>query len=89
MNVELETFITQLRKAGIPYTRALQDFRRQFLVTLLSRHNGNQCAVARELGVHRNTIKREIDELGIDPLQIRAHVRRSTQQNVYPIGKLD
>jgi Fis family transcriptional regulator, factor for inversion stimulation protein len=69
---ELESFIVQLRSVGVPYSQALHDFRKQFIWTLLARHHGNQCKAAKELGVHRNTIKRMLNELGIDPKEFRA-----------------
>ena len=72
MNGELESFITQLRIAGVPYSQAVHAFRKQFIWTMLVHHHGNQCKAAKELGVHRNTIKRMLDELGIDPNEFRA-----------------
>ena len=72
MSGELESFIMQLRRAGIPYLEAVQAFRKQFIWTLLVRHHGNQCKAAKDLGVHRNTIKRMMNELGIDPNEFRA-----------------
>ena len=52
----------QLRSAGAPYSQAVHALRKQF----------NQCKVAKELGVHRNTIKRILNELGIDRNEFRA-----------------
>jgi Fis family transcriptional regulator, factor for inversion stimulation protein len=69
---ELESLIVQLRTAGVPYSQAVHVFRKQFISTLLTRHHGNQCKAAKELGVHRNTIKRMLKELGIDPNDFRA-----------------
>ena len=63
MSSELESFIVQLRSAGVPYSRAVHDFRKQFIWTLLARHHGNQCKAAKALGVHRNTIKHMLNEL--------------------------
>jgi Fis family transcriptional regulator, factor for inversion stimulation protein len=64
---ELESFIVQLRSAGVPYPQAVHDFRKQFIWTLLARHHA-----AKELGVHRNTIKHMLNDLGIDPNEFRA-----------------
>jgi len=72
MSGELESFIVQLRSAGVPYSQAVHDFRKQFIWTLLARHHGNQCKAAKAIGVHRNTIKRMLNELGIDPNEFRA-----------------
>jgi Fis family transcriptional regulator, factor for inversion stimulation protein len=62
----------QLRSAGVPYSQAVHDFRKQFIWTLLARHHGNQCKAAKALGVHRNTIKHMLNKLGIDPNEFRA-----------------
>ena len=79
-NVDLETFISQLCRTGIFYTQAVYEFRRQFLMTLLLHHRGNQCAVAKALGVHRNTVRRQLDELGIDPFQARPQYKRGGKE---------
>ena len=79
VNVDLEDFVSQLRRAGIRYNQAVHDFRKQFILTLLLRHRGNQCAVAKQLGVHRNTMRRIVDELGIDPFQTRPQYNRTKE----------
>lgn len=71
MSGELESFILQLRRAGVSYSQAVHDFRKQFIWTLLARHHGNQGKAAKELGVHRNTLKHMLNELGIDPHEFR------------------
>lgn len=40
VNVDLEAFVSQLRRAGIGYDQAVHDFRKQFILTLLLRHRG-------------------------------------------------
>ncbi len=40
---------------------------RQRIVTVLEQSEGNVSAAARELGVHRNQLRRWLDRFGIDP----------------------
>jgi DNA-binding NtrC family response regulator len=46
------------------------------VLEVLASHRGNQCKAAKELGVHRNTLSRTLEELGIDPTQTRMSLKR-------------
>ena len=52
---ELHSLVTQMHSAGVPYTEALRQFKRRYLLEVLAHHKGNQCKAAEELGMHRNT----------------------------------
>jgi Fis family transcriptional regulator, factor for inversion stimulation protein len=43
---------------------------------VLEENRGNQCKAARQLGMHRNTLSRTMQELKIDVRSVRAGVRR-------------
>jgi Fis family transcriptional regulator, factor for inversion stimulation protein len=73
---ELESLVTQMHEGGITYTEAVREFKKRYLMQVLASHRGNQCKAAKELGMHRNTLSRTIAELNIDPLQIRAGLKR-------------
>jgi DNA-binding NtrC family response regulator len=45
----------------------LAEFKRQLIRRELRRFKGNQQATADALRIHRNTLGRNCDELGIDP----------------------
>ncbi|MCA9484377.1 MAG: sigma-54-dependent Fis family transcriptional regulator [Nitrospina sp.] len=47
---------------------------------LLRRFNGNQVATAKALGINRNTLKRKIDALDIEPKKGRDNPKPSTRQ---------
>lgn len=51
---------------GMNYESAMLAFERSFITLTLARHRGNQCKAAREMGMHRNTLRRKIAELSID-----------------------
>lgn len=46
---------------------SMNAYKRELIVCALVRRKGNQCAAADELGIHRNTLSRDCDVLGIDP----------------------
>lgn len=48
-------------------SEAMHAFKRQYIIAALAKCKGNQCAAADELGIHRNTLSRDCDVLGIDP----------------------
>ncbi len=73
---ELDAIVTQMHTAGVSYTEAVRQFKRRYLVEVLSRHRGNQCKAAEELGMHRNTLSRTMAELDLDSAQIRTGARR-------------
>jgi DNA-binding NtrC family response regulator len=63
-------------KSGILYSEAVREFKKRFIITVLQENHGNQCKAARELGMHRNTLSRTIEELKIDMRNVRDGVRR-------------
>ncbi len=73
---ELESLVTQMHTGGITYTEAVREFKKRFILEVLASHRGNQCKAAKELGVHRNTLSRTLEELGIDPTQTRLSLKR-------------
>jgi DNA-binding NtrC family response regulator len=78
---ELDNLITQMHAGGITYDEAVREFKRRFILEVLSSHRGNQCKAAKELGVHRNTLSRILAELKIDPGQVRTAQRRPPQRD--------
>lgn len=76
MKRELDNLVTQMHAGGITYTEAVREFKRRFLMEVLSHHKGNQCKAAKELGMHRNTLSRTMAELDLDPSQIRGNLKR-------------
>jgi Fis family transcriptional regulator len=73
---ELDNLVLQMHAAGVGYTDAVREFKKQYILEVLSRHRGNQCKAAEELGMHRNTLSRTLSELGMDSTQIRQGMRR-------------
>jgi DNA-binding NtrC family response regulator len=68
---QLEALVQQMYRSNILYSEAVREFKRRFIATVLEDSKGNQCKAARQLGMHRNTLSRTIDELKIDVRQFR------------------
>jgi Fis family transcriptional regulator len=73
---QLEALVMQMYKSGILYSEAVREFKKRFIITVLQESHGNQCKAARELGMHRNTLSRTIEELKIDMRAVRDGTRR-------------
>ena len=76
MRDQLEALILQMYKSNILYSEAVREFKKRFILTVLEENRGNQCKAARELGMHRNTLSRTMQELKIDVRPHAAHIRR-------------
>lgn len=76
MKDQLEALIFQMYRSNILYSEAVREFKKRFIVTVLEENRGNQCKAARELGMHRNTLSRTMQELKIDVRQLREGAKR-------------
>lgn len=76
MKEQLETLILQMYKSNILYSEAVREFKKRFILTVLEENKGNQCKAARQLGMHRNTLSRTMQELKIDVRQLRVGAKR-------------
>ncbi len=59
-------FGTNLPPDGL-YDRILEDVERPLLVATMAAVRGNQLRAARLLGINRNTLRKKLNDLGIDP----------------------
>jgi DNA-binding NtrC family response regulator len=51
---------------GILFTDAVSEFERRFIKRMLEKNNGNHSKAAAALGIHRNTLSRKVDGMGLD-----------------------
>jgi DNA-binding NtrC family response regulator len=63
---QLDTLISQLVEHGIAYEDAVCEFEKRFIRKVLEKSNGNRSKAAHALGIHRNTLSRKMDDLGLD-----------------------
>jgi Fis family transcriptional regulator len=73
---QLEALVLQMYKSNILYSEGVREFKKRFILTVLQENKGNQCSAARELGMHRNTLSRTLNELKIDVRQMRDVTKR-------------
>ncbi len=66
MKEELETLVGQMMERGILLDEALTEFKKRFIRRALERARGNQSRAAKELGIHRNTLSRLVEEYKLD-----------------------
>ena len=85
MKDQLEALILQMVRSNILYSEAVREFKKRFIVTVLEENRGNQCKAARELGMHRNTLSRTMQELKIDVRPLRDGAKRPPR-SARPIG---
>ncbi len=62
MREELRRLVGEMVRNGIPLDLAKREFERTFLEEVLKAHRGNQSAAARQLGMHRNTLSKKLEE---------------------------
>lgn len=65
LNGRLYQIVDELVNRGVTLEQARREFERQFIVASLKSNRGNFCRSARSLGVHRNTLRNKVSDLGI------------------------
>ena len=60
MRDQLNRFVDEMLKKGIPYDDARQAIERRFISGALTRSKGNLGQAAELLGIHRNTLSRKM-----------------------------
>lgn len=68
---QLAALATLTHESGLSFDQAQKEFKKRLIENALTRHHGNQCAAAKELQVHRNTLSRSIEMLKLDASQFR------------------
>lgn len=76
VNEELERLTLQMYRGGIRYSEAVREFQWTFLSIVLRDSNANQVKASEKLGIHRNTLRRQIGELKLDLKTFREPRRR-------------
>jgi Fis family transcriptional regulator len=76
INTRLDATVGELHGDGVFYAEAVREFKKRFIVTVLRDCGWNQCHAAKELHMHRNTLSRTIDELGINLREERKSIPR-------------
>ena len=65
LNGKLRQIVGELVRRGVPLSQARREFEKQYIVASLMQNEGNLSRSARNLGVHRNTLRNKVSDLGI------------------------
>jgi DNA-binding NtrC family response regulator len=65
MKEKFDGLIERLLEANVFLPEAIEILERSMIHGALDRNAGNQCAAAKQLGIHRNTLQRKMQEFGI------------------------
>lgn len=65
LNGRLYQIVDELVRRGVTLEQARREFEKQFIVASLKTNRGNFCRSAKSLGVHRNTLRNKVSDLGI------------------------
>lgn len=79
----LGKIVDELVEQGLTLEQARREFEKQFIVASIRSNDGNLCRSARSLGVHRNTLRNKVSNLGIalQDRSVRAAARRLQRRN--------
>jgi len=66
MKEKFDGLVEQLFKAEILLADAVEILERGMIHHALEKHAGNQSAASKQLGIHRNTLQRKMQEYGMD-----------------------
>jgi DNA-binding NtrC family response regulator len=64
--MDLERIAVRMHRTGILCSEGLKEFKKQFIITALKTAKGNRTLAAEVLGMHVNTLGRNIRALDID-----------------------
>ncbi len=65
LNGRLYQIVDELVRRGVTLTQARREFEKQYIVASLRENEGNFSQSAKSLGVHRNTLRNKVSNLGI------------------------
>ncbi len=84
LNGRLVQIVDELVLRGVTLEQARREFERQFIVASLKSNRGNFCRSARSLGVHRNTLRNKLSDLGIAMEDLGLSTRRLSRRRLAP-----
>ena len=66
LNGRLIQLIDELVEKGLTLHQGTREFEKQYILATLRQNDGNLSRAARSLGVHRNTLRNKVGNLGIE-----------------------
>ena len=80
----LSRIVDELVRRGVTLKQARKEFERQFIVASIRSNEGNLGRSARSLGVHRNTLRNKVSNLGIATEDLDRRSRRKPRRRPRP-----
>ena len=65
MKENFDALVQHLLNGGIFLGQAIEILEKRMIEGALERCRGNRCSVAKQLGIHRNTLQRKMAQYGI------------------------
>ena len=65
LNGRLFQIVDELVRRGVTLDQAKREFEKQYIVASLRTNEGNLTRTAKYMGVHRNTLRNKVCDLGI------------------------
>jgi Fis family transcriptional regulator, factor for inversion stimulation protein len=87
MKSRLEDLVKEMVDGGITYKDAVEEFQKHFILAILKKTNGNLSKAAEELGVHRNTLSKQVGEYFQNGHMAGARLRRARVRKAAGGGK--
>lgn len=72
----LTLIVDELVRQGITLSQARREFERQFILASIKSNQGNMGKSAKSLGVHRNTLRNKVSDLGIRTDELQHKIER-------------
>ena len=62
MKDQMDKLVTQMVEAGVFFQDAVSEFEKKYIRKVLELSRGNQTKAAKDLGIHRNTLGRKMED---------------------------
>lgn len=77
LNGRMSDLVDELVSSGLPLGQCVREFEKQYIVASLRQNEGNLTRSAESLGIHRNTLRNKVGNLGIRPREIQRRGARN------------
>ncbi len=82
----LTLIVDELVRQGITLSQARREFERQFILASIKSNQGNLGKSAESLGVHRNTLRNKVSDLGIKADELPSKVMRRPRRRAQSLN---
>ncbi len=80
LNGRLCKLVDELVSQGLTLEQARREFEKQFILSAMRAHSGSVSKSAAAIGVHRNTLRNKVGNLGIASATPKAGQKKQTRK---------